>query len=144
MEKILDSNPPTCRQMENLCSVVPNSTPLSFDNNQLVNLLPVGVLNCVKLVLIFCFMYIYVHGPTRFQLFIQSCIFYFIVMYMYMCGSKQFHFHVLLFLFALQIQCIQIKCYHEIISIGHKKYQKYNLPWFRSLSWYVHLRFRYS
>lgn len=36
----------------------------------------------------------------------------------------------------LLIQCIQIKCYHEIISIGHKKYQKYNLPWFRSLSWY--------
>ena len=38
-------------------------------------------------------------------------------------------------LIVLQIQCIQIKCYHEIISIGHKKYQKYNLPWFRSLSW---------
>ena len=37
--------------------------------------------------------------------------------------------------FILQIQCIQIKCYHEIISIGHKKYEKYNLPWFRSLSW---------
>lgn len=36
----------------------------------------------------------------------------------------------------LLIQCIQIKCYHEIISIGHKKYQKHNLPWFRSLSWY--------
>lgn len=36
----------------------------------------------------------------------------------------------------LLIQCIQIKCYHEIISIGHKKYEKYNLPWFRSLSWY--------
>ncbi|XP_068703938.1 phosphatidate cytidylyltransferase 1-like [Montipora capricornis] len=36
----------------------------------------------------------------------------------------------------LLIQCIQIKCYHEIISIGHKNYEKYNLPWFRSLSWY--------
>ena len=40
-----------------------------------------------------------------------------------------------LFHYCSQIQCIQIKCYHEIISIGHKKYQKYNLPWFRSLSW---------
>lgn len=34
------------------------------------------------------------------------------------------------------IQCIQIKCFHEIISIGHKKYQSLSLPWFRSLSWY--------
>ncbi|CAH3168644.1 unnamed protein product [Porites lobata] len=40
------------------------------------------------------------------------------------------------FALILLIQCIQIKCYHEIISIGHKKYQKHNLPWFRSLSWY--------
>lgn len=40
------------------------------------------------------------------------------------------------FALILLIQCIQIKCYHEIISIGHKKYEKYNLPWFRSLSWY--------
>ena len=34
-----------------------------------------------------------------------------------------------------QIQCIQIKCFHEIISIGHKKYQSLSLPWFRTLSW---------
>ncbi|XP_046860577.1 phosphatidate cytidylyltransferase 1-like [Xenia sp. Carnegie-2017] len=36
----------------------------------------------------------------------------------------------------LLIQCIQIKCFHEIISIGHKKYQSLSLPWFRILSWY--------
>ncbi|XP_028399754.1 phosphatidate cytidylyltransferase 1-like [Dendronephthya gigantea] len=34
------------------------------------------------------------------------------------------------------IQLIQIKCFHEIISIGHKKYQSLSLPWFRTLSWY--------
>ncbi|XP_032236379.1 phosphatidate cytidylyltransferase 2 isoform X2 [Nematostella vectensis] len=41
------------------------------------------------------------------------------------------------------IQCLQIKCFHEIISIGHKKYQKHNLPWFRSLSWYFLLGSNY-
>ncbi|XP_022654608.1 phosphatidate cytidylyltransferase, photoreceptor-specific-like isoform X2 [Varroa jacobsoni] len=31
---------------------------------------------------------------------------------------------------------IQVKCYHEIISIGYAVYRVHNLPWFRSLSWY--------
>lgn len=34
-----------------------------------------------------------------------------------------------------QIFVIQVKCYHEIISIGHIQYKKSNLPWFRTLSW---------
>jgi len=34
------------------------------------------------------------------------------------------------------IFAIQVKCYHEIISIGHIQYKKFNLPWFRTLSWY--------
>ncbi|XP_031553815.1 phosphatidate cytidylyltransferase 2-like [Actinia tenebrosa] len=36
----------------------------------------------------------------------------------------------------ITVQCLQIKCFHEVISIGYQKYKKYNLPWFRSLSWY--------
>ncbi|XP_065072402.1 phosphatidate cytidylyltransferase 2-like isoform X2 [Rhopilema esculentum] len=38
---------------------------------------------------------------------------------------------ILILIFA-----IQVKCYHEIISIGHIQYKKFNLPWFRTLSWY--------
>lgn len=37
---------------------------------------------------------------------------------------------------VLLILIIQIKCYYEVISIGHQTYQKFNLPWFRTLSWY--------
>lgn len=31
---------------------------------------------------------------------------------------------------------IQIKCFHEIITIGYIVYKSFNLPWFRMLSWY--------
>ncbi|KAK7507215.1 hypothetical protein BaRGS_00001150 [Batillaria attramentaria] len=31
---------------------------------------------------------------------------------------------------------LQIKCFHEIITIGCLVYRSYNLPWFRVLSWY--------
>ncbi|EDV22126.1 uncharacterized protein TRIADDRAFT_50693 [Trichoplax adhaerens] len=31
--------------------------------------------------------------------------------------------------------CIQIRCFYEIIAVGHKKYREENLPFFRSLSW---------
>lgn len=37
---------------------------------------------------------------------------------------------------VLLIVFIQVKCYHEIISVGHQHYKKYNLPLFRTLSWY--------
>ena len=31
--------------------------------------------------------------------------------------------------------CVQIKCFHEIITIGYNVYHSYDLPWFRTLSW---------
>ncbi|XP_051750066.1 phosphatidate cytidylyltransferase 1 [Ctenopharyngodon idella] len=31
---------------------------------------------------------------------------------------------------------VQIKCFHEIITIGYRVYRSYDLPWFRTLSWY--------
>lgn len=31
---------------------------------------------------------------------------------------------------------LQIKCFHEIITIGYVVYKSYDLPWFRTLSWY--------
>ncbi|XP_013792525.2 phosphatidate cytidylyltransferase, photoreceptor-specific-like, partial [Limulus polyphemus] len=31
---------------------------------------------------------------------------------------------------------VQVKCFHEIISIGYIVYRTHDLPWFRSLSWY--------
>uniref|UniRef100_A0A4W5PHZ4 Phosphatidate cytidylyltransferase n=1 Tax=Hucho hucho TaxID=62062 RepID=A0A4W5PHZ4_9TELE len=31
---------------------------------------------------------------------------------------------------------IQIKCFQEIIDIGYRVYHSYELPWFRTLSWY--------
>lgn len=31
---------------------------------------------------------------------------------------------------------IQIKCFHEIITIGYTVYKSFDLPWFRTLSWY--------
>lgn len=33
--------------------------------------------------------------------------------------------------------CVQIKCFHEIITIGYNVYHSYDLPWFRTLSWWV-------
>ncbi|XP_012559192.1 phosphatidate cytidylyltransferase 1 [Hydra vulgaris] len=36
----------------------------------------------------------------------------------------------------LLVISLQVKCYHEIISVGNLHFKKYNLPWFRTLSWY--------
>ncbi|KAK3090309.1 hypothetical protein FSP39_010821, partial [Pinctada imbricata] len=37
---------------------------------------------------------------------------------------------------VLVIFAIQIKCFHEIITIGYMVYKSFDLPWFRTLSWY--------
>lgn len=37
---------------------------------------------------------------------------------------------------VLLILLIQIKCFHEIITIGYIVYRSHELPWFRTLSWY--------
>ncbi|KAJ8318709.1 hypothetical protein KUTeg_003800, partial [Tegillarca granosa] len=37
---------------------------------------------------------------------------------------------------VLLIFAIQIKCFHEIITIGYTVYKSFDLPWFRTLSWY--------
>lgn len=34
------------------------------------------------------------------------------------------------------IVCLQLKCFMEIISIGHKDWQQKSLPWWRSINWY--------
>jgi phosphatidate cytidylyltransferase len=31
---------------------------------------------------------------------------------------------------------IQVKCFHEIITIGHIVYKSHHLPWFRTISWF--------
>ncbi|XP_061761027.1 phosphatidate cytidylyltransferase 1 isoform X3 [Nerophis ophidion] len=36
----------------------------------------------------------------------------------------------------LMVMIVQIKCFQEIITIGYKVYRSYDLPWFRTLSWY--------
>lgn len=36
---------------------------------------------------------------------------------------------------VFQVMCVQIKCFHEIITIGYNVYHSYDLPWFRTLSW---------
>ncbi|KAI2664518.1 Phosphatidate cytidylyltransferase 1 [Labeo rohita] len=36
----------------------------------------------------------------------------------------------------LVVMGVQIKCFHEIITIGYRVYHSYDLPWFRTLSWY--------
>ncbi|XP_069834299.1 phosphatidate cytidylyltransferase 1 [Dendropsophus ebraccatus] len=41
------------------------------------------------------------------------------------------------------VSAIQVKCFHEIISIGHRFYKSYELPWFRTLSWYFLLCVNY-
>ncbi|CAL9707871.1 unnamed protein product [Knipowitschia caucasica] len=38
---------------------------------------------------------------------------------------------------------VQIKCFHEIITIGYNVYHSYHLPWFRTLSWYFLLCVNY-
>ncbi|MFN2753236.1 phosphatidate cytidylyltransferase, partial [Escherichia coli] len=30
------------------------------------------------------------------------------------------------------VMCVQIKCFHEIITIGYNVYHSYDLPWFRT------------
>jgi len=37
---------------------------------------------------------------------------------------------------VLLVLFVQIKCFHEIITIGYMVYRNYELPWFRSISWY--------
>eukprot|EP00043_Microstomoeca_roanoka_P006149 m.60594 g.60594 ORF g.60594 m.60594 type:complete len:411 (+) comp13296_c0_seq1:202-1434(+) len=48
-------------------------------------------------------------------------------------------FSVVIWLGPLAISCLilglQIKCLHEVISLGHKTWPR-ELPWFRSLNWY--------
>ena len=39
--------------------------------------------------------------------------------------------------FHIQVMAIFIKCFHEIITIGHSKYQEHNLPLYRVLNWFV-------
>ncbi|OXB56944.1 hypothetical protein ASZ78_005394, partial [Callipepla squamata] len=41
------------------------------------------------------------------------------------------------------VMCVQIKCFHEIITIGYNVYHSYDLPWFRTLSWYFLLCVNY-
>ncbi|KAE8631166.1 hypothetical protein XENTR_v10001101 [Xenopus tropicalis] len=43
----------------------------------------------------------------------------------------------------LLVSAIQVKCFQEIISIGHRVYRSYELPWFRTLSWYFLLCVNY-
>ncbi|CAL1544558.1 unnamed protein product [Lymnaea stagnalis] len=51
-----------------------------------------------------------------------------------------FSFAVLIYLGPLALVLVtfalQIKCFHEIITIGYIVYRSYDLPWFRTLSWY--------
>jgi len=37
---------------------------------------------------------------------------------------------------TILILAIQVKCFHEIITIGYVVYKSHNLPWFRTISWY--------
>ncbi|RXN37679.1 phosphatidate cytidylyltransferase 1 [Labeo rohita] len=37
----------------------------------------------------------------------------------------------------LVVMGVQIKCFHEIITIGYRVYHSYDLPWFRTLSWFI-------
>nr|XP_023676536.1 phosphatidate cytidylyltransferase 1-like [Paramormyrops kingsleyae] len=34
------------------------------------------------------------------------------------------------------VMVVQIKCFQEIITIGYRVYHSYELPWFRTLSWF--------
>jgi len=38
--------------------------------------------------------------------------------------------------FMIAVIMLQMKSYHEIISITHQVYKSYDLPWFRTLSWH--------
>ncbi|XP_064632191.1 phosphatidate cytidylyltransferase, photoreceptor-specific-like isoform X2 [Lineus longissimus] len=41
------------------------------------------------------------------------------------------------------VLAIQVKCFHEIITIGYVVYKSHDLPWFRTLSWYFLLTSNY-
>ncbi|CAF4904252.1 unnamed protein product [Pieris macdunnoughi] len=43
----------------------------------------------------------------------------------------------------ITVLCVQVKCFEEIINIGHAVYRVHGLPWFRSLSWYFLLSSNY-
>ncbi|XP_029455238.1 phosphatidate cytidylyltransferase 1 [Rhinatrema bivittatum] len=47
------------------------------------------------------------------------------------------------FMLILLVSAIQVKCFHEIITIGYRVYRSYELPWFRTLSWYFLLCVNY-
>ncbi|KAM8939361.1 phosphatidate cytidylyltransferase 1 [Pelodytes ibericus] len=47
------------------------------------------------------------------------------------------------YMLILLVSAIQVKCFHEIITIGHRVYRSYELPWFRTLSWYFLLCVNY-
>ncbi|KAM3831602.1 phosphatidate cytidylyltransferase 1 [Vipera latastei] len=47
------------------------------------------------------------------------------------------------FMLMLLVLTIQVKCFHEIITIGYRVYRSYDLPWFRTLSWYFLLCVNY-
>ncbi|XP_078223064.1 phosphatidate cytidylyltransferase 1 isoform X4 [Callithrix jacchus] len=47
------------------------------------------------------------------------------------------------FMLMLLVLGIQVKCFHEIITIGYRVYHSYDLPWFRTLSWYFLLCVNY-
>uniref|UniRef100_F6Z956 Phosphatidate cytidylyltransferase n=1 Tax=Monodelphis domestica TaxID=13616 RepID=F6Z956_MONDO len=47
------------------------------------------------------------------------------------------------FMLMLLVLGIQVKCFHEIITIGYRVYRSYELPWFRTLSWYFLLCVNY-
>ncbi|XP_034628259.1 phosphatidate cytidylyltransferase 1 isoform X2 [Trachemys scripta elegans] len=47
------------------------------------------------------------------------------------------------FMLMLLVLSIQVKCFHEIITIGYRVYHSYELPWFRTLSWYFLLCVNY-
>uniref|UniRef100_UPI00358EB35B phosphatidate cytidylyltransferase 2-like n=1 Tax=Myxine glutinosa TaxID=7769 RepID=UPI00358EB35B len=47
------------------------------------------------------------------------------------------------FVLVLIVFIVQIKCFQEIIMIGYNVYHSYDLPWFRTLSWYFLLCVNY-
>lgn len=44
---------------------------------------------------------------------------------------------------SILILAVQLICFNEIITIGYKVYKTYNLPWFRTLSWYFLFVYNY-
>ncbi len=40
------------------------------------------------------------------------------------------------FAITILILAIQVKCFHEIITIGYVVYKSHHLPWFRTITWY--------